>query len=81
MRRPNKGYLEIFAKNRTAGALNCGPRTSGVTSWVSNSSVAKGATAFPHWPADQNAEYGKYHVFSTSATVICTGINYKKKTI
>ena len=32
----------------------------------------------PHWPADQNAENRKYHVFSSFETDFCTGINWKR---
>ena len=31
----------------------------------------------PHWPANQNAEYEKYHVFNASETVLCNGIDSK----
>ena len=36
------------------------------------------ATAAPHWPAEQHAEYEKYHLFSSFETIFCTGINSKK---
>ena len=47
MRRPNKSCLELFAEIWTVGALNFGPRTSGVTSWVGNCSVAREVIASP----------------------------------
>ena len=44
---------------------------------ISGSSVARGHCGYSllYWPADHNAEQGKYHVSSTSETVFCTGIN------
>ena len=42
------------------------------------SSVARrGAITPPHWPANQNAELEKHHVFSSSETVFCAGIDLK----
>ena len=50
------------------------------TSYALNS-VAKGAEGYspppPHWLAAQNTEKEKYHIFSTSKTVFCSGINPK----
>ena len=39
-------------------------------------SIARGGySPPPHWPADQNAELGKYHVFSTFKTFFCPGLD------
>ena len=37
----------------------------------------RGGYCLPHWLGNQNAEYEKYLVFSTSARVVCTGIDSK----
>ena len=44
---------------------------------VISSSVGGGGGAVidPHWPVYQNAKWEKYHVFSTSETVFCTGMD------
>ena len=34
----------------------------------------RGGAIVHHWPVNQNAEYEKYHVFSTSETGSCTGM-------
>ena len=47
-------------------------------SCIEISSVARGWLQSPlHCSAYQNAEYEKYHVFSTSETVFCFGIDSK----
>ena len=34
-----------------------------------------GGVIAPHWPVNQNAEYEKYHVFSTPETGFCARID------
>ena len=40
---------------------------------IAASSVTGGGLLPPHWHVDQNASE-KYHIFSTSETVLCSGI-------
>ena len=37
----------------------------------------EGIYPLPYWPTDQNAEWEKYHVFSTPEIVFCFGIDSK----